>query len=145
MNRHVRERMTFLGVDNVALAPILMGWTWNPASGTSVYRNPDAYWDGDVYDFMGIDPYETDMFTTINTIVDWAEANDAVLAVGEWGFTGSSSSDGQKVYDWYELGVANGFAAMVVWDANQNGYTYELVGGQLSAFHDLLSDPRTQR
>ena len=33
MNRRVRERMTLLSVTNVALAPILMSWTWDPRSG----------------------------------------------------------------------------------------------------------------
>ncbi len=40
MNRHVRERMTALGVRNVALALILMSYTWNPASG----RVPEEWW-----------------------------------------------------------------------------------------------------
>ncbi|HEX8699462.1 MAG TPA: hypothetical protein VF815_11540 [Myxococcaceae bacterium] len=53
MNRRVRLRMKALGVDNVALAPILMAHTWNADSG----RNPDAWWAPGIYDFLGVDIY----------------------------------------------------------------------------------------
>jgi len=40
MNAQIRARMTALGVNNVAPLPILMTWTWDPASG----RDPEHWW-----------------------------------------------------------------------------------------------------
>jgi hypothetical protein len=101
MNRRVRERMTALGTDNIALAPILMSYTWNPR---------------------------------------------------EWGTKGSDAAAGDRVREWYDHAAGShedGAGARVIGlsafeshpDADPRAWFLE--GGQLEAFHDLLSDPRT--
>ena len=105
MNRRVRQRMTALGVDNVALAPVLMGWTWDSRSG----RNPDDWWDPDIYDFIGVDHYEPKEATLVNSlwsdIREWAEDEGVDIAVGEWGMFGSDKAAGQRVHEWYNAAV----------------------------------------
>lgn len=152
MNRRVRQRMTALGIDNVALAPILMAYTFKPASG----RNPDAWWAPGIYDFFGVDHY----VDSENTLVDatwvkirtWAAQRGVDVAVGEWGMRGTNTAAGTRVRAWYDaaIGSANdGGGARVVglsaFDSNLNSPTggWELFGAQLTTFRTLLADPRT--
>lgn len=152
MNRRVRERMTALGVDNVALAPILMAHTWTQGSG----RNPDAWWAPGIYDFLGCDLYHhgEGLLITDNwlRVRQWAAARGVEVAVGEWGMHGSDTAAGQRVRAWYNHAAgsnADGKGARVIglsaFDSNQNsprgGWT--LQGAQLTVFHELLRDPRT--
>ena len=152
MNRHVRERMTALGVDNVALAPILMTWTWDPASGRSV----DEWWDDGIYDFLGVDHYRDDEATLLTSrwyeVRAWAQSKGVELAVGEWGMRGTDAAAGQRVRDWYADAVGSdtdGQGARVVglsaFDSGLNSPTgsWELQGEQLTVFHELMGDPRT--
>ncbi len=152
MNRHVRERMTALSVDNVALAPILMTWTWAPASG----RNVDDWWDDGIYDFLGVDHYRDEEATLLTDrwyeVRVWAQARGVDLAVGEWGMRGIDAAAGQRVRDWYEdaIGsVSDGQGARVVglcaFDSGLNSPSgsWELQGDQLTVFRELLGDPRT--
>lgn len=152
MNERVRARMTALGVDNVALAPILMSWTWTSASG----RNPDEWWKAGVYDFLGVDHYKNSenslLDGTWTKVRQWAEAKGVEVAVGEWGMRGTNNAAGQRVYDWYDQAVGShgdGVGARVVgmsaFDSGLNSPTgsWELTGAQLTAFHDLLGDSRT--
>ena len=152
MNRHVRERMTALSVDNVALAPILMTWTWAPASG----RNVDDWWDDGIYDFLGVDHYRDEEATLLTDrwyeVRVWAQARGVDLAVGEWGMRGIDAAAGQRVRDLYEdaIGsVSDGQGARVVglcaFDSGLNSPSgsWELQGDQLTVFRELLGDPRT--
>jgi len=144
MNARFRARMTELNVTNVALAPILMGWTWDPGSG----RNPDDWWPENIYDFMGVDPYEADMFgPNWQRALEWATDRNVQLAVGEWGFgfKKAYADQGERVHDWYESGIEHNVAALTVWSVNNPGLTYELTGEQLTAYLAKLADPRTVR
>ena len=67
MNRRVRQRMEATGTQNIALAPILMEWTWDDRSG----RNPDQWWEPGVYDIVGIDAYEEVEATIMDAV--WFE------------------------------------------------------------------------
>jgi hypothetical protein len=152
MNQRVRERMTALGVDNVALAPILMTYTWNPASG----RDPNEWWKAGIYDFLGVDHYRDQEATLLtSTWADvriWAQQKGVDIAVGEWGMRGTDAAAGQRVHDWYNAAAgsnADGAGARVVglsaFDSSENAPTgsWELKDEQLIAFWDLLNDPRT--
>ncbi|HEX9643896.1 MAG TPA: hypothetical protein VGC11_07850, partial [Acidimicrobiia bacterium] len=94
MNRRVRERMTALGTDNIALAPVLMSWSWNSASG----RNPDAWWEPGIYDFVGVDHYQDSESSLLTTtwfkVRSWAAARGVDVAVGEWGMRGTDKAAG---------------------------------------------------
>jgi hypothetical protein len=152
MNQRVRDRMTALGVDNVALAPILMSWTFNPASG----RDPEEWWKPGIYDFLGVDHYrdaEDTLLTPVwATVRTWAKGKGVDVAVGEWGMRGTDAAAGKRVHDWYDAAAgsnADGGGARVVglsaFDSGLNSPTgsWELKGEQLTAFWDLLKDPRT--
>ena len=152
MNQRVRERMTALGVDNVALALVLMTWTWDPAS----KRDPNEWWKDGVYDFLGVDHYmdkEASLLTpNWNKVRAWAQQKGVDMAVAEWGMRGSDAAAGQRMHDWYDMAAgsnADGVGARVVglsaYDSSQNAPTgsWELTGAQLTVFHELMGDPRT--
>ncbi|MEZ4220210.1 MAG: hypothetical protein R3B13_04715 [Polyangiaceae bacterium] len=152
MNKRVRERMTALKVDNIALAPILMSYTWNPASG----RNPDAWYAPEIYDFVGIDHYrdaEASLLTNVwATVRTWASKRQMDIAIGEWGVRGTNQAAGQRVHEWYDHAAGSnkdGKGARVVGLAafdsglNSPSGSWELTGEQLKAFQALLNDPRT--
>jgi hypothetical protein len=152
MNSQVRARMTALKVDNVALAPILMSWTWDPASG----RNPEDWWKDGVYDFVGIDHYrdsEASLLTlTWQKVRTWASQKKVDIAVGEWGMRGTDAAAGLRVHEWYDHAAGSnvdGKGARVVglsaFDSGLNSPSgsWELKGEQLTAFQALLNDPRT--
>ncbi len=152
MNERVRQRMTALGVDNVALAPILMSWTFDPAS----KRDPNEWWKPGIYDFLGVDHYrdsETSLLNpTWSTIRKWAEQKGVEVAVGEWGMRGTDAAAGDRVHEWYDSAAGSnvdGAGARVMglsaFDSGANSPTgsWELKGAQLTAFWDLLNDPRT--
>jgi hypothetical protein len=152
MNRRVRQRMDALGVDNVALGPILMAWTWDAGSG----RNPDEWWAPGVYDFLGVDHYTEQEASLLNGVWSevrtWARDRGVDVAVGEWGLRGTDAAAGQRVREWYEHAAnshRDGMGARVVglsaFDSSLNSPTgsWELRGEQLTVFRQLLGDRRT--
>ncbi|MEJ2610901.1 MAG: PPC domain-containing protein [Candidatus Thiodiazotropha sp.] len=152
MNKRVRMRMNALGVDNVALAPILMSYTWNMKSG----RNPDEWWEPGVYDFLGVDHYqksEASMLTPVwLNIRQWAAAHGVDIAVGEWGMRGTNKAAGLRVKEWYDHavnsykdGLGGRVTALCAFDSalNSPSGSWELKGAQLTIFHDLMNDSRT--
>ncbi len=152
MNARVRQRMAQKGLTSVALAPILMSWTWDPKSG----RDPDEWWQPGVYDFLGVDHYrdaeESLLTATFASVRTWAAAKGVDVAVGEWGVRGAGAAAGARVVEWYEHAAGSnldGKGARVVglsaFDSGLNSPTgsWELKGEQLTAFWQLLADPRT--
>jgi len=152
MNRRVRERMTALGTDNIALAPILMGWTFNPSSG----RNANDWWAPGIYDFLGVDHYQDSQASLLTDnwfrVRSWAAGKGVDIAVGEWGMRGTNAAAGDRVREWYNSAAGSyndGRGARVIaisaFDSGLNSPTgsWELSGKQLEAFRDLLKDSRT--
>lgn len=152
MNTRVRQRIDARGAKNIALAPILMSWTWVAASG----RDPEAWWGNGVYHFVGIDHYRDDqkslLGTDWTTIRTWAKGKGVDVAVGEWGMRGTDATASQRVHEWYDAAAgssADGTGARVVglsaFDSGENAPSgsWELKGEQLTAFQLLLADPRT--
>lgn len=152
MNKRVRARMTALGTDNIALAPILMTYTWDDYS----RRNPNEWWAPGVYDFLGVDHYQETESSLVNDVWrdvrKWAQARDVDVAVGEWGMRGTDAAAGQRVRQWHGHAVGSyrdGAGARVVglaaFDSGLHSPTgsWVLRGAQLSAFQDLMDDPHT--
>jgi hypothetical protein len=155
MNRRVRERMTALDVENVALAPIFMRYSWDAASG----RDIDQWWEPGIYDFLGIDTYSgqprslvTDSWLRVRA---WAEERGVDVAVGEWGMDGTDEAAGERVREWF-LHAADshddGQGARVVGlaafdsDALYPGDRYwTLRGHQLAVFKELTFHPQAAR
>lgn len=144
MNRVIRERMTALGVDNIALAPILMEYTFNPQSG----RDPSAYWAPGVYDFLGIDTYSRSGESLLDrhwqTVRTWAADRDVDVAVAEWGINATGSSAVKIMRDFYQAAVASGtdgngarVVGLTVFDSGPKGWL--LVGDQLAEYRRILS------
>ncbi|WP_370328131.1 hypothetical protein [Euzebya sp.] len=154
MNRHIRERMDLLGIQDVALVLILMDWTWDPRSG----RDVEEWWEPGIYDVLGVDVYRDEPVSLVTDnwleIRRWAGEQGIDVAVGEWGFRGMDATAGQHVREWYEHAAAShddGLGARVVamaaFDSGLNAPTgsWELRGAQLATFHELLADARTAR
>lgn len=161
MNKHIRERMIALDNDNIAFALNLMSWTFDIKS----ERNPDNWWEEDIYDIMSVNMYAREEGESVLTwgeaitggprwpmIRLWAEERGVDLAVGEWGMRGSGETAAQNVFEWYEHAAnshEDGKGARVVglsaFDSGQNspGGSWELQGSQLEMFHQLMGDPRT--
>lgn len=148
MNRRVRQRMNALGVDNVALAPILMAWSWDSRSG----RNPNEWWDSSVYDFVGVDTYDRraeGMFSPYwYDVRSWAARKGVDVAVAEWGLEGSGSTSASRLTEWYEGAInshRDGDGARVValaaYDSPTGGWVLE--GEQLRRFREFVGDPRS--
>jgi Cellulase (glycosyl hydrolase family 5) len=155
MNIRVRQRMEALGVDNIALAPILMDWTWESSSG----RDPNEWWDSSVYDFIGVDHYvcysnasscehDSLLNSTWTKVLNWAKAKGVDVAVGEWGMRGTDEDARTRMRAWYDSAASSAGAGRVValsaFDSDQNvPSSYFLTGTQLEEFQILLTDSRT--
>jgi hypothetical protein len=152
MNTRVRQRMTALGVDNVALAPILMTYTWKPGSG----RNPEDWWAPGIYDFLGVDHYRDSETSPLDDawydIREFAAAKGVEVAVGEWGMRGTDTAAGNRMKAFYDHAAGShqdGLGGRVVGlsyfdsGANSPSGSWELAGAQLTMFRTLLGDPRT--
>ena len=148
MNAKVRELMTKLDTKNIALSLVLMGWTWDQHSG----RSADEWWDGDTYDFIGVDHYVEKDATLVNgtwrKIRKWAKDKGVDVAVGEWGVKGDDTAVSGHIHDWYEAAIesADDGSARVValcafdvpgqWHAG----TWVLPPHQLTAFHEVMRE-----
>lgn len=154
MNRRVRDRMTALAVDNVALAPIFMAWSWDPRSG----RDVEEWWDDGVYDFIGVDHYRQETTSLVTPlwfdVRGWAASRGVDVAVGEWGLRGTGSAAGAYVDEWYQHAIgssSDGRGARVVglsaFDSGLNSPSgsWELQGAQRERFRELLRNPQTAR
>lgn len=152
MNKRVRQRMTALGTDNIALVQTMMYWTYDSRSG----RDPDAYWGAGIYDIAANDIYREEETSLIIpswlAFRSWAKSKGVDVAVGEWGIRGTSSRAGDLVREWYNHAIGSatdGKGARVVGLAafdsglNATNGSWELRGEQLRVFQELLNDPRT--
>ena len=157
MNRQVRARMTALGLKNVALAPILMSYSFTAASG----RNPDAWWGTGVYDFFGVDTYASRTGASLldpswASVRTWAGARNVDVAAGEWGLEGQDAVAGNLERSWFDAGIASGtdgkgarVVGLCAFDTDGNaavdGQGWALKGAQLTTFLDLLKDAKVAR
>lgn len=145
MNRRIRSRMNRLGTDNIALAPILMAWTFNPNSG----RDPGVWWDADIYDFLGVDVYRgapgTLLIDRWYLVRRWAGRAGVDVAVGEWALEGSGATTAGYMRDFHRDAVRShndGKGARVVaaayFDSQRDGRW--LSGDMLGTFRNLIAD-----
>lgn len=149
MQRRVRQRIDALGVRNVAFAPILMSWTFDPRSN----RNPDEWWVDGIWDFAGLDHYVDKESDTTFQLTMWKNARafytakGLKIAIGEWGNRGTDGQAAQEVEDFYNSIISSGFSdqaqviGMSAFDSNLNSPRggWELKGAQLSKFRDLMT------
>ncbi len=154
--------------NNIAFAPILMGWTWEPQSG----RTPTQWYQAGIWDFAGIDVYTEKEATTSPFIANGLPAvrkfygeRGLKVAIGEWGVHTQNSSEmsagekptadeeriaGDRVRAMYRdilTSGTDGKGAQIIgaayFDSGLNSPTgsWELTGNQLSAFRELLVQP----
>jgi hypothetical protein len=116
----------------------------------------EDWWGPGIYDFAGFDIYQTAQASMLTD--RWYQARafagskGVPIAVGEWGMRGTDTAAGQRVHEWYESAINSyndGRGGRVVglsaFDSAQNSPdgAWTLTGAQLTAFHDLMRDPRT--
>jgi hypothetical protein len=164
MQKRVRERINALKsqgkpMDNIAFAPILMGYTFDTSSG----RNPNDWWVDGIWDFYGIDVYCYESCSSrgrtlvtnppLAASVKFVQSKNIPMGIGEWGETNSASVWAQVMRDFWEYGFKNnidlvGYSAF---DSGLNppaGTTVDTTMPKevLSVFHDILkNDPRVIR
>lgn len=145
MNRRVRYLMNLAGTENIALSLVLMGWTWDPASG----RDPNEWWSDGLYDFLGIDPYVAKTATMLNTnwyrIMDWAWDRGVDVGVAEWGIQGGNIQAAgymQELYDYCVTSVQPRVTSLAYFDVPGDWHAGEWVleGAQLDKFHTIMRE-----
>ena len=143
--------MTALDTKNIAFMPILMAYTWNPASG----RTPNDWWVPGVWDAYIVDHYNDnesgDMFKTPWTnFAAWAEARDMPFGTGEWGNRGTDEAAAAEMQAFWDWGFNNNkdVIAHTYFDSGLNSPngSWELTGEPLKKWRDILGkDPRVKR
>jgi hypothetical protein len=151
MQRRVRERMTALRTDNIAFAPILMTWTFDPRSG----RTPSDWWVDGIWDFAGVDHYSQKESLTSMELAMWHNARGFYgakglkVAVGEWGNRGTDAAAAAEMEAFYRMAIGPvppGQAQVIgmsYFDSNLNSPSggWELFGAPLAKFRELSLQP----
>ncbi len=151
MQQRIRARMTATGVTNVALAPILMTWTFDSRSG----RNPAEWWVDNVFDFAGVDHYSESESNATVALPMWNSARafftqrGVKLAVGEWGNRGTDAKAAAEMQAFYDLAIRSGsdgqsqVVGLVYFDSDLNSPKggWVLAGQPLDLFRRLMSVP----
>lgn len=156
MNKRIRQRMQALGTDNIALALILMSYSWSPSSIPPPpqfnHRTPDLWWEDGVYDFLGIDHYHivNGSFITsrLHDVLTWAHGKGVDVAIGEYGVIDNIPQSIREIHQ-FALDSANlqgkaRIVGMSYFDTTKDG-DYVLTGDRLVAFHDMLKHPLSVR
>lgn len=151
MQTRIRQRMTALGTKNIAFMPVIMSYTWNPASG----RNPEDWWVPGIWDAYIVDHYRDnvsgDMFTPQwTTFVKWAEAKNMPYGIAEWANRGTDTTAANEMQAFWDWSFANkkDMIAYTYFDSGLNAPTgsWELKGEQLKKFQSILkNDTRVMR
>lgn len=155
MQAHIRSRMSAVGTRNVALASILMAWTFDPRS----RRDPNEWFVPGVFDFAGIDYYvEDESMTDLSQGRQWRAAREFYgrvglpIAIGEWGNRGTDAAAAAEMeaFHAHARGSAwDGAGARVIgmsyFDSNLNSSTggWMLTGAPLQRFWALMGAPGT--
>ncbi|MFN7151791.1 MAG: hypothetical protein ACK4V6_20215 [Microthrixaceae bacterium] len=148
MQQRFRSRMSALGTDNIALAPILMAWTYDSRSG----RNPSDWWVDGIWDFVGIDHYQDSLSapsvlnTTWSRMYAFVSAKGMKIAIGEWGNRGTDATSAAEMRAFYDFAVASGRSGgsqvigLSYFDSNLNSPSggWELFGQPLATFRELI-------
>jgi hypothetical protein len=152
MQIRIRQRMNAVKSKNVAFMPVIMSYTWNPASG----RNPEDWWVEGIWDAYIVDHYvenETrkDMYTDQwNSFVKWVEKKGLPYGTAEWGNRGTDVQAGSEMQAFWDWGFNNKKDVIVYtyFDSSLNSPngSWELKGEQLNVFQKIMkSDNRVQR
>ncbi len=157
MQRKIRERMDAVGVSNIAFAPVLMSWTYDPRSG----RNPSDWWVDGIWDFVGIDHYVEKENLTMGSPDDvlwqhtdsWLRSKGLPVALGEWANRGTDAAAAADMQGFYDLATASATSAgvrvigMAYFDSGLNSPlgSYELQGQPLAKFRELMRAPTSLR
>ena len=154
MQVKIRERMTAVGTKNIAFAPALMSWTFDPESG----RNPDDWWVDGVWDFAGIDHYymkrpgaplteDDQAWTRVQAF--YSAKGKLPIAFGEWGNRGADDEAAAEMEAAYETALESAesgrsqIIGLSYFDSGLNSPTgsWALEGDPLSEFHELQGRP----
>lgn len=147
MQAHVRTLLDRSKVTNIAFAPVLMSWTFDPRSG----RNPADWWVPEArWDFAGIDHYiDKETVTSVADSQMWAptvafyKAKGLRIALGEWGNRGTDAAAAAEMTAFYDHLLSIGSPGAAYFDSSLNSPSgsWELVGGPLNEFRRLMKLP----
>jgi hypothetical protein len=143
MQIHVGDLLNKSGAINVAYAPILMAWTFTPKSG----RNPLDWWVPGIWDFIGIDLYQSseggpspvDQDMWLQTLAFYKERGMRI-AIGELGNKDHGPSGAIEMQDTYDHLIEIHCPGVAYFDTDQNGGK-PLSGEALTKFRQLLAAP----
>ena len=143
MQSHVADLLNRSGAINVAFAPILMAWTFSPSSG----RNPIDWWVPGIWDFIGIDLYQSseggpspvDQDMWLRTLAFYKDRGMRI-AIGELGNKDHGPSGAAEMQDTYDHLIEIGSPGCAYFDTSLNGGK-PLSGEALTKFRQLLAAP----
>lgn len=151
MQTVIRQRLDAVNAKNVAFMPILMAYTWNPASG----RNPNDWWVPNIWDAYIVDHYnDTESGGMIKApwvnFAAWAEDRNIPFGTGEWGNRGTDVQAANEMREFWEWGFDNDkdVIAHTYFDSGLNSPngSWELTGEPLATWRDILkNDTRVKR
>ncbi|MGI9027480.1 MAG: hypothetical protein ACR2FM_01390 [Candidatus Saccharimonadales bacterium] len=151
MQIKIRQRINAVGTKNIAFMPVVMTYTWNPASN----RTPNDWWVDGIWDAYCVDHYRHSIEGNMIDkawldFVSWIESRGLPYCLGEWGNRGTDAQAAQEVRDYWEWGFNNkkDFIGYAYFDSGLNSPSgsWELTGEQLKTFQDILkNDTRVQR
>lgn len=126
MQSRVRARLTAKGAKNIAFAPVLMSWTFDPRSS----RNPEDWWVPGIWDFYGIDLYQTTESGPAPVeqdqwlhVLDFAEKHKIRLGIAELGNHGSDATAAAELRRTYEHFLTLHIAGSAYFDTSLSGGT----------------------
>jgi hypothetical protein len=137
----IRQLITTCNVKNIAFAPILMAWTFDPRSN----RNPADWWVDGIWDFAGIDHYieiqhDTMLIDMWKRTESFYKEKGLKIAVAEWGNKDHGPSGAQEMQDWFDhLRSINALGACY-FDTSLNGGV-PLSGDVLVKFREIMNHP----
>lgn len=147
MQKRVREVLNGTGVKNVAFAPILMSWTFDPRS----KRNVADWWVDGVWDFFGIDHYaSSEDAPGMIDLSGWknasafCKAKNIKIGIAEWGNRGTDAQAALEMEQWYKELISVGAVGASYFNTTLNG-GIPLAGEPLNKFYSLLKAPTSVR
>lgn len=145
MNKRVRQRMTALGIQNVALCIVYI-------AGTFEKRDPEDYWEDGVYDIIGVDIYRPDGGSILKSrylpkIEAFAAAKNTPYAFAEFGLKDGPTPIAERVREVWDYCLAKPEMVAACYYDSRGGSRgpWDLRGEALTEFQAIMSDERVAR
>lgn len=150
VQKRTRSLLTSSQAKNIAFAPVLMTWTFDTRSG----RNPNDWWVDEIWDFVGLDMYQSSetggapQTTTMwKNAAAYYKAKNMEINIGEWGNRGTDAIAAAEMQSWYDYMISINSSGVCYFDSGLNSPSgsWELVGEPLTKFRQLMKVPTSVR